>query len=763
MQATLLQVPHHGSRTSSTPLFLRHISGEAAVASVARYNAWRMPARSVVKRYQEQGYIRSALGEPGHLPCVRGQQWQWGRLRFTALWPPALPVAGHNNDSCVVRVDDGQVSLLLTGDLEQAGDVAITQGREVVLYDTGPAWQQGDAGERTILPWLNYTGRTLQGVILSHRHLDHRGGLNALLRARPALAAGWLSLHQTLPAVIVIWGGLLLWRSGLIARTSVRFASLLLALLLGRTDAQQSDWQIDFLDIGHGLALQIFLFQGISLTALLANLLAVPVISFITVPLLLLALLVPLQQAAQPLWWLADRSVDYLMQALQWLPLCVGTLLLFDPLAVLSESFWLSALAVAMLIIWFSWFALPYPYRTQRRWLPLQLLHLQLGMMILMAPARAIQFALPARYISWRFPLIVSWLTAALYCWIAGSHAPAQRAMLALTLWSAIRAAGWQLSAWQIWLRATLVARYQAALAELKQPAILQALAFGDRSQMLAPLRQLLRDTGTAHLMAISGMHIALAATGGWLLFVQISNVNNTENWCAGQRWHMRLRLRAVHGRLNEGGYDLQRVRVANHMPLQGRIMHQQQMSERCSLAAVLAGITLLVACWAQGEARSLLNAMELLTRRPVDATVSVSAIDTRQNLLLVRLIRVDGRLQFPPLVSFFLSLTAAQWRCLTERNMHITWTTGAGIAILATLPLLLLPQIPSGTTLAVLTLIAIFLLHRSHKPTLNQAKNCVTVQISTAKPLPNHKATPPGVVFFCCHSVICERDPAAL
>ena len=71
-------------------------------------------------------------------------------------------------------------------------------------------------------------------------------------------------------------------------------------------------------------------------------------------------------------------------------------------------------------------------------------------------------------------------------------------------------------------------------------------------------------------------------------LFVQISNVSDTENWCAGQRWHMRLRLRAVHGRLNEGGYDLQRVRVANHLPLQGRIMHQQQISERCSLRATL-------------------------------------------------------------------------------------------------------------------------------------------------------------------------------
>ncbi|WP_343551748.1 DNA internalization-related competence protein ComEC/Rec2 [Pantoea sp.] len=62
--------------------------------------------------------IRSALMEKGHLPCHRGQQWQWEKLQFTALWPPAHQVQGQNNDSCVVRVDDGQVSLLLTGDIE---------------------------------------------------------------------------------------------------------------------------------------------------------------------------------------------------------------------------------------------------------------------------------------------------------------------------------------------------------------------------------------------------------------------------------------------------------------------------------------------------------------------------------------------------------------------------------------------------------------------------------------------------------------------
>jgi len=48
---------------------------------------------------------------------------------------------------------------------------------------------------------------------------------------------------------------------------------------------------------------------------------------------------------------------------------CVGGLLLFDPLNVLSESFWLSALAVAMLLSWYHWFPLPARCRRGLRWL----------------------------------------------------------------------------------------------------------------------------------------------------------------------------------------------------------------------------------------------------------------------------------------------------------------------------------------------------------------------------------------------------------
>ncbi len=66
--------------------------------------------------------------------------------------------------------------------------------------------------------------------------------------------------------------------------------------------------------------LQIFLFHGLSLSALVANLLAVPVVSLITVPLILLAMLLPLPAIAVPLWQLADLSVSLVMQGLAWLP-----------------------------------------------------------------------------------------------------------------------------------------------------------------------------------------------------------------------------------------------------------------------------------------------------------------------------------------------------------------------------------------------------------------------------------------------------------
>ncbi|WP_313688672.1 DNA internalization-related competence protein ComEC/Rec2 [Pantoea sp.] len=90
--------------------------------------------------------------------------------------------------------------------------------------------------------------------------------------------------------------------------------------------------------------------------------------------------------------WIVLRIAGWQLNGWQVWTLCVGLLLFVDPLTVLSESFWLSALAVAVLLIWYHWFALPVGFRTRRRWIVLQLLHLQLGMMLLMAPLQILLF-----------------------------------------------------------------------------------------------------------------------------------------------------------------------------------------------------------------------------------------------------------------------------------------------------------------------------------------------------------------------------------
>ncbi|WP_245879624.1 DNA internalization-related competence protein ComEC/Rec2 [Zobellella endophytica] len=56
--------------------------------------------------------------------CRAGQRAEWGRLQLQVLWPEAS--TGHrNNDSCVLRIDDGRLALLLTGDIEARAERAL--------------------------------------------------------------------------------------------------------------------------------------------------------------------------------------------------------------------------------------------------------------------------------------------------------------------------------------------------------------------------------------------------------------------------------------------------------------------------------------------------------------------------------------------------------------------------------------------------------------------------------------------------------------
>lgn len=70
-------------------------------------------------------WVRSPLRWKGHQPCYRGESWRWQGLTFRAVWPLPGATESGNNRSCVVRVDDGIHSILLTGDIEISAEMSM--------------------------------------------------------------------------------------------------------------------------------------------------------------------------------------------------------------------------------------------------------------------------------------------------------------------------------------------------------------------------------------------------------------------------------------------------------------------------------------------------------------------------------------------------------------------------------------------------------------------------------------------------------------
>jgi len=71
---------------------------------------------------------------------------------------------------------------------------------------------------------------------------------------------------------------------------------------------------------------------------------------------------------------------------------------------------------------------------------------------------------------------------------------------------------------WLTGLRESIFLHIGHSLADAREAGFVQALAVADRSSLSRSDRQLLALTGTSHLLAISGLHIGLAAAAGMLL-----------------------------------------------------------------------------------------------------------------------------------------------------------------------------------------------------------------------------------------------------
>ena len=81
----------------------------------------------------EHVIVGERLHEQEGWQCATGQNWWSGAIRFEVLHPAG---AGEGNDaSCVLRVSAGQHALLLTGDVEVAGERALLQRRAALGAD----------------------------------------------------------------------------------------------------------------------------------------------------------------------------------------------------------------------------------------------------------------------------------------------------------------------------------------------------------------------------------------------------------------------------------------------------------------------------------------------------------------------------------------------------------------------------------------------------------------------------------------------------
>ncbi|WP_350338133.1 ComEC family protein [Symbiopectobacterium purcellii] len=108
--------------------------GDMAQYEILPYLRWRgITPEAVILSHSHQDHIGglgsllqaypgltvySPFTQPGHRACIQGETWQWQGLTFTVLWPPIRVAHAGNDDSCVVRIDDGRHRVLLTGDIE---------------------------------------------------------------------------------------------------------------------------------------------------------------------------------------------------------------------------------------------------------------------------------------------------------------------------------------------------------------------------------------------------------------------------------------------------------------------------------------------------------------------------------------------------------------------------------------------------------------------------------------------------------------------
>lgn len=78
LEAELLKIPHHGSRTSSTPEFLERVRPRMAAISVGASNPWGHPDRGLVERLEGEGIVVTRTDRDGAIRFFTDGRSAWG-------------------------------------------------------------------------------------------------------------------------------------------------------------------------------------------------------------------------------------------------------------------------------------------------------------------------------------------------------------------------------------------------------------------------------------------------------------------------------------------------------------------------------------------------------------------------------------------------------------------------------------------------------------------------------------------------------------
>lgn len=83
------------------------------------------------------------------------------------------------------RPELGQFELI-AADIGQGNGLIIRTAEHTLVYDAGPRFSiDSDAGYRVLVPLLRRTGENVDTVMLSHRDIDHSGGVKSVLTMHP--------------------------------------------------------------------------------------------------------------------------------------------------------------------------------------------------------------------------------------------------------------------------------------------------------------------------------------------------------------------------------------------------------------------------------------------------------------------------------------------------------------------------------------------------------------------------------------------------